>query len=140
VTAVHEVVMWSQFIVMMLGLWLMAAPDVMRYEGPERLNNHIVGPLVVSAAIIAVAETTRAVRWVNVVLGFWLLAAPVLLEISPLHIGVRNSLVGAAILGLSLIEGPRRERMDGGWSRLWREPPANGTPARQTREWKKTGS
>ena len=53
-----------QLAVILLGLWIMASPDLMSYEGPERLNNHIVGPLVVSMGIIALAETTRAVRWV----------------------------------------------------------------------------
>jgi len=76
--------MWNQFIVMLLGLWLMAAPDILHYEGPERMNHHIVGPLVVSAAVIAIAETTRAVRWVNVALGFWLMMAPLILSFAPL--------------------------------------------------------
>jgi hypothetical protein len=121
--------MWSHFLVMLLGLWVMAAPDVLQYEGPERMNHHIVGPLVVSAAVIAMAETTRAVRWVNVVLGGWLMVAPVLLGFAPLHIGVRSSLVGAAILGLSLIEGRRQEQMGGGWPRLWRREPQHGGSA-----------
>ncbi|ALA58997.1 SPW repeat domain-containing protein [Nitrospira moscoviensis] len=128
--------MWNQLLVILLGLWLTASPGVMQYEGPERTNNHIVGPLVVSAAIIALAEATRAMRWVNVTLGAWLIVAPALLGYDPLHIGVRSSLVGAAILALSLIEGPRRARMGGGWPRLWRTPPEE---AEDGREWRKTG-
>ena len=97
--------MWYQPAVVLLGLWIMASPDVMDYIGPERLNNHIVGPLVVSMGIIALAETTRAVRWVNVVLGCWLVLAPVLLRYEPLHIGVRSALLGIAIAGLSWFPG-----------------------------------
>ncbi len=51
--------MWNQLLVAALGMWITASPDVMGYEGPERLNSHIVGPLIVSAATIAAAETTR---------------------------------------------------------------------------------
>lgn len=109
-----------QLAVILLGLWLMASPDVMDYEGPERLNNHIVGPLVVSMGIIALAETTRAVRWVNVVLGCWLVLAPMLLRYEPLHIGVRSALLGIAIAGLSWSPGERRSLQGGGWSALWR--------------------
>jgi hypothetical protein len=141
--------MWRHFLVMLLGLWVTAAPDVLRYEGPERMNHHIVGPLVVCAAVIAMAETMRAVRWVNVALGAWLIVAPAVLGFSPLHIGVRSSLVGAAIVSLSLTEGRRQEQRGGGWSRVWRtEPKHSGRapvqekqhpPSPHTRDWKNTG-
>jgi hypothetical protein len=105
-------------LVILLGLWVTASPDVMGYEGPERLNNHITGPLVVSAAVIAIAETTRSLRWINVGLGSWLILAPVVLHYGPLHIGVRSSLIGMAVAGLSFIGGTRRHELGGGWSRL----------------------
>jgi hypothetical protein len=110
--------MLIQLLIAMLGLWVMASPDVMGYEGPERLNNHIVGPLIVSAAVIALAETTRAVRWVNVVLGCWLVLAPVMLHYQPLHIGVRSGLLGFVIAGLSWFPGETRSLQGGGWSAL----------------------
>jgi uncharacterized membrane protein len=111
---------WNHGLVALLGLWLMAAPDVMQYEGPERMNDHIVGPLLFSAAIIAVAETTRSVRWINVALGGWLMLAPIVLGYEPLHIGVRSSLIGIAILALSFLKRPPGERLGGGWSRVWK--------------------
>jgi hypothetical protein len=110
--------MWIHLIVAALGLWVMASPDVMGYEGPERLNNHIVGPLIVSAAVIALAETTRVLRWVNVVLGCWLVLAPVILHYQPLHIGVRSGLLGFVIAGLSWFPGETRSLQGGGWSAL----------------------
>jgi hypothetical protein len=122
--------MWYQSAVILLGLWLMASPDVMGYEGPERLNNYIVGPLVVSAGIMALAETTRAVRWVNVVLGCWLVLAPVLLHYEPLHIGVRSALLGIAITGLSWFPGERRSLQGGGWSALWKRDVGPAATAR----------
>jgi hypothetical protein len=112
--------MFNHLLVAGLGLWIMASPDVMGYEGPERLNNHIVGPLVVSMGIIALAETTRAARWVNVALGCWLVLAPVLLLYEPLHVGVRSAVLGMAIAGLSWLPGERRSSQGGGWSVLWK--------------------
>ena len=122
--------MWHQSAVILLGLWVLASPDVMGYEGPERLNNHIIGPLVVSAGIIALAETTRAVRWINLALGSWLVLAPVVLQYEPLHIGVRSALLGIAIAGLSWFPGERRSLQGGGWPALWKPKDAPATNGR----------
>ncbi len=130
---------WHYLLVIALGVWLMAAPDVMRYEGPERIIGHIVGPLVVSMATIAMAEVTRSVRWVNVALGHWLMLAPVLLAYEPLHIGARSALIGGAILLLSLVKGPEREQTGGGWRRVWTTPlHASNTEAHE-QQWKQAG-
>jgi hypothetical protein len=110
---------WNQVVIILIGLWVMASPDMMGYSGPERTNHHIVGPLVVSFGMIALSQTTRSARWVNVVLGLWLIVAPFALSYSPL----KSSLVGTVVFGLSLIEGSRREQLGGGWTRLWKSPP-----------------
>lgn len=129
---------WNHLLVIALGVWLMAAPDVMRYEGPERVIGHIVGPLVVSMAIMAMAEVTRAARWVNVALGLWLMLAPVLLAYEPLHIGARSALIGGAILLLSLAKGPEREQTGGGWRRVWATPLHTSNTGTHE-QWKKAG-
>jgi hypothetical protein len=119
--------MWNQVIIILIGLWLMASPDVMGYNGAERTNHHIVGPLIVSFGMIALSETTRSARWANVALGLWLIVAPFVLSYDPL----KSSLLGIAILGLSLIEGSRREQLGGGWTRLWKSPPDSTAAGRQ---------
>ena len=110
--------MWNQVVVIVIGLWLMASPDVMQYGGPVRTNHHIVGPLIVSFGMIALSESMRSMRWVNVGFGLWLIAAPFILSYNALN----SSLLGTAIVGLSLLEGTRREELGGGWTRLWRRP------------------
>jgi len=130
---------WNHLLVIALGVWLMAAPDVMGYEGPERTVDHIVGPLVVSMAIIAMAEVTRSVRWVNVALGLWLMLAPVLLRYEPLHIGARSALIGGAILLLSIFRGPEREQTGGGWRRVWTTPLHASNVREHEQRWEKAG-
>ena len=109
---------WNHLLVGILGLWLMISPEVMGYEGPERLINPLTGALIVSMALIAVAETTRMFRWVNVALGTWLMLAPTMFHYAPLHIGVRSSVIGLAIIGLSMIDKSRHHRVRGGWIQL----------------------
>ena len=93
------------------GLWL----HRMSWGTKDRSGSSIKSraPLVVSMAIIAMAEVTRSVRWVNVALGLWLMLAPVLMGYEPLHIGVHSALIGGAILLLSLVKGPEREQRGG---------------------------
>ena len=110
--------MWNQVVIVLIGLWVMASPDVMGYSGAERTNHHIVGPLIVSFGMIALAETTRATRWVNVALGLWLIVAPFVLSYDFL----KSSLLGMGVFGLSLLEGTRKEQLGGGWSRVWKGP------------------
>ena len=70
--------MWAQIINVILGVWLMAAPDVIGYTGPARTNDRIIGPLAVSCAVIALWEVTRPMRWGNLALGVWLLLVAIL--------------------------------------------------------------
>mgnify|MGYP005806547879 FL=1 len=62
-------------------------------------SDHLVGLLVATFSIIAFAEVTRAVRFLNVPAGAWLIAAPWLLD------GTASTLAqGASVIaGLSLV-------------------------------------
>lgn len=110
--------MVTQLIVALFGLWLMSAPDLLVYGGSARLNDYIVGPLVVSFAVVAMAETTRSLRWVNVALGMWLFLAPLFLRYD-LTVAIHSVLLGILIAGLSVVRAPIRERVGGGWAVLW---------------------
>ena len=117
--------MWSQLMTVALGVWLMAAPSVLGYGDPAGANDHIVGPLIASIAVIAVSEATRPLRWLNVLLGFWLLVVPLALGYS--SSGTWHSLaIGAAIAVLAAFPDQITQRVGGGWSMLWRsEQPAD---------------
>jgi hypothetical protein len=46
------------------GLWLMAAPAVLSYAGrPAGAQHRIIGPLLLSVALVTWSPATRAVRW-----------------------------------------------------------------------------
>ncbi|HJU06758.1 MAG TPA: hypothetical protein VJ692_16535 [Nitrospiraceae bacterium] len=111
--------MFAQLINILLGVWLMAAPDMIGYGDAARTNDHIAGPLIVSFAMIAISEVTRPVRWLNVALGFWLVVAPMLLGYWG-RIGVHSAVIGLLVAASSLVRGQFKDRVGGGWKVLWR--------------------
>src|SRR5688572_10407100 len=112
---------------MLLGVWLMAASQLLGYSGPARMNDHIVGPLIATFGCIAIWEVTRELRWLNLILGLWLLLAPWALGYAwgPL---LNSTVVGALLSVLALVPGGSRAHYGGGWSALWR--PAAGPAGR----------
>ena len=63
----------------LVGVWLMAAPAALSFDGPASTNARIVGPLIASFGITAMAQCTRNVRRANLPLALWLLLAPLFL-------------------------------------------------------------
>ncbi|MGH7233280.1 MAG: SPW repeat domain-containing protein [Nitrospiraceae bacterium] len=111
--------MFAHIINVLLGVWLMAAPDVLDYGDPARTNDHIVGPLILSFAMIATSEVTRSVRWINLGLGLWVAMAPLPLGY-PFRVAMHSVAVGVMVAALSCVRGTMKERLGGGWGVLWR--------------------
>jgi hypothetical protein len=111
--------MWSRLLNTGLGLWLMASPAVLGYGSPASTNDRIVGPVIASLAVIAIAEVTRSLRRVNTVVGGWLLLAPWILGYETLPM-VQSLVVGVLVIALSLVPGEVKERYGGGWRVLWK--------------------
>ena len=61
--------MWPHFLTAILGIWLMSASVVLGYGGPAQTNDHVIGSLIASFAIIACSQVTRGLRWGNVLFG-----------------------------------------------------------------------
>lgn len=110
--------MWFRLLGVAAGIWLMAAPSVIGYDGVWRTNDSIAGAVAVSAAIIAMSEVTRSVRWINVAIGAWLLLSPLVLGFGPAPLWHRM-LAGLLLLSTALVRGPIRSRVGGGWSKVW---------------------
>ena len=107
---------------MCLGIWLMISPAVLQYEGFPKMMGHLAGPLVITAAIVAMAEPLRMVRWTNAALGACLIAAPLILSY-PVWLGVHSVVIGVLVAVGACIEGPLYDRIGGGWTVLWRGSP-----------------
>lgn len=67
---------WNLFVIMGIGIWVMAAPSVLGYSGTIADSNHLAGAIVVSFAVITMSEVVRPLRYINIPFGIWLIAAP----------------------------------------------------------------
>lgn len=77
--------------------------------------HHVVGALIITVAVISMAEVARALRLLIVPLAAWLVAAPLIWGgASALDIGV-SAVLGVALAGLSLPRGPRSNEHYGSW-------------------------
>ena len=107
--------MWGQIFNIILGIWLMAAPQLLSYHGMAADNDHIIGPVVASFAIIALSGCTNAVGKYNIPLGAWLLFAPWVLDYDK-EISIANDMVtGVLIIVFSLFRRTTKNQYGGGW-------------------------
>ncbi|MFO7544621.1 MAG: vitamin K epoxide reductase family protein [Trueperaceae bacterium] len=93
-----------------VGVWLMLTPWLLGSEGTAAHSDHLIGALIVVAAVIALADVGRAVRFVNVVFGAWVVAAPWLLAGATPASRWTDAIAGMLVILLSLRRGPVRER------------------------------
>jgi uncharacterized membrane protein len=109
---------WTLVASALLGAFLMFTRIVFGTVPPMAGGDHLVGALVVTFAVMAMAEVGRALRFVNVGLGLWLVAAPWILEGASTFASWVGVLIGIAVAALSLPRGKRSDEHYGGWDRL----------------------
>lgn len=110
---------WNLLLSALAGGWLMFAPALLGSTAPAAHSDHLVGALVVTAAVIALADVTRAVRFFNVLLGAWIVVSPWVLAGSTPAATWSDVVVGALIIVLSLPRDTVGERY-GNWERFIR--------------------
>lgn len=126
---------YAQLLVSMLGVWLMAAPDVLGYGAPLADSNRVVGPLLVTVGGVAIWEVTRMTRLATLPLAGWLLVSPWIFDAPTVAI-VSNMATGIAAGLLSLVHGQVPDKFGGGWVAVWSSdsPYEDVTRTRQSAE------
>lgn len=111
----------------LIGIWLMASPAALGYQGIWSFQDHIAGPLAASVSIVSLASATRPWRHALMFIGLWLpiFAWGTRAPWQPLW---SELLSGAALIVLAALPAPRPHRRGGGWLALLR--PGAGTDCR----------
>jgi hypothetical protein len=107
---------WNLVLASLLGVWLMAAPTVLAISGANADSSYVVGPLVTTFAVIAMAEVSRTARWLLVPMGLWIAASQWLVTDTPNWL---LALTGVLIAALAVPKGKIKESY-GGWERYIR--------------------
>jgi hypothetical protein len=101
---------WNLLVSVAIGLWLMFAPSTLGSTGTAAHSDHLVGALIVTVVMIALADVGRAVRFVNVLFGVWVIASPWLLGGATTGSKWNDVVVGALVVLLSFPRGKIGER------------------------------
>ena len=105
---------WGLVAATALGVWLMFAPAVFGATGRAADSDRLAGALVVTIAVIAMAEVARSLRFAVTLLGLWVVASPWIVDGATPAGAWNDWFVGLAIAVVSLRRGSIRERY-GGW-------------------------
>jgi len=108
---------WNLLLSVGLGVWLMLTSSVLGSTGAAAHSGHLVGALIVTTAVIALADVGRAARLINIFLGAWVVAAPWLLRGATPASRWSDAIAGALVILLSLPRGRVGERY-GTWQRF----------------------
>lgn len=100
-----------------IGVWLTFTRLTFGSSGGMADSDHLVGSLVVTFSIMALAEVGRAVRFINIPFGAWLIVAPWLLDGMASPLAAWNGVIsGALLIALALPRGPIKDSY-AGWDR-----------------------
>lgn len=108
---------WSLAVSGAIGVWLMCTRIVFGTDGAQAASDHLLGSLVVTVSIAALAEVARPLRFLNAVLGVALIGAPWMLTGGTLLADWSGVLAGLALIALAVPRGPIRSRY-GSWDRF----------------------
>lgn len=109
--------MWWQRLAFALGIWLMAAPDLLGLGDPAADVLHVLGPIAAAVGFIAASEVTRGLRWVNLLTGLALVITPFVLGYGTVALVV-SAVSGLALIGLAFLGAQTHTAFGGGWRSL----------------------
>jgi len=97
---------WTLLLSIAIGIWLTFTRVSFDSSSAMADSDHMVGLLVLTFTIIALAEVGRATRFINIPFGIWLIAAPWLLDGIASPLATWNSVIcGVLLIVLAIPRG-----------------------------------
>ena len=107
---------WSLVFSVAIGVWLMCTRLIFATQGAQANSDHLIGSLVITVSITALAESARPARFINMLLAIPLMAAPWMLDGGSLGADWAGVMAGVLLILLSIPRG-KIENHYGNWSR-----------------------
>jgi len=108
---------WNLLVSALLGVWLMVAPAIFQTQDQAAHSDHILGALIVTVAMVAFAEVTRAARFINIALALGIIVLPWVFAGATFASGINDLIIGVLIIALSIPLGKIKNTYDG-WNPL----------------------
>lgn len=108
---------WTLVVSAILGGWLMLTRLIFGTVPPMAHSDHLVGALVITVAVFAMAEVARSLRFINALFGAWLVVAPWLFSGESAIAAIHSVLIGLLLVVLSLPRGKVSREHYGSWGR-----------------------
>lgn len=103
----HRENLWSGFLNMGLGAWLIASAPAMGYSStPLAYSDIVCGILLFLFAFISLSWRHGWARWAIAGLGLWLLFAPLAFWTTSAAAYLNNTLIGILVIGFSVLIRP----------------------------------
>jgi len=115
--------MWAAIINVILGLFLIFTPAIFHFNKLIADQFHIVGPVVVTVAIISLWEVNHSAHYFNIPAGLWLIIVPFVFHFQTTAAIWIAVVSGALIILLSLVKRKVKGKYGGGWRSLLQKHP-----------------
>ena len=109
---------WTLLATCGLGAWLMVSRLIFGTSGMLANSDHLVGALIITVAVCAMAEVARPLRFLNILFGLWLVAAPWVFADATAGAIWNDVIVGLLVIAASFRRGARSAEHYGAWDRL----------------------
>ncbi|MFC0808855.1 NAD-dependent epimerase/dehydratase family protein [Ensifer sp. P24N7] len=110
-------VTWTLAASSVVGVWIMFSRLVFGTTGAIANSDHLVGAMILTIAVSAMAEVARPLRFLNLPFGLWLIGSPWLLAGSTAASTWNGIIAGILVILLNLPRGRRSVEHYGAWDR-----------------------
>ncbi|MBO6716810.1 MAG: NAD-dependent epimerase/dehydratase family protein [Rhizobiaceae bacterium] len=107
---------WTLAVSVLIGAWLMFTRLTLGTSGFMADADHLIGSLVITTSVAAMAEAIRPLRFINTLFGMALVIIPFVADTTIMQTAA-GVVAGLALIALSVPRGAIRHRY-GGWSRV----------------------
>jgi uncharacterized membrane protein len=111
---------WTLAVSALIGVTLMFTRPLFGAEPPMAHSDHLVGALIITFAVMAMAEVGRLLRFVNIAFGLWLMVAPWVMNGGTAIGTVFSVAAGLSLVALSMPRGRLTGEHYGSWDRFVR--------------------